>query len=329
MPIKTLPHIVSISLGLGLLALVPLAVNIKALTFNCYCGPIDFSIYQQAIYDISILKSWNPFVSFINMNIFNDHFDPVIYLAAPFLNIFGRDFEQLLVFEWIFYGGLILSILWIFRREGRPLFSSWPYVTSLVLSKLILEAFLSPIHPTTWSALPLFWLTYFVVHGHKKGIFAMVSLLLLFKESLAFALLPLGLFYTVKRDYKLGLGITVFCLVFISFELTFREMFLGKTASHGGPILSGSLEHPLLFFKGVIVNMEWKVYLKSLYPFMALFGLWFVRVKGDKKSLFIENILPVLTYFTPLFFLFLYHKPRRLPPRHPRGRYPPWPYGVP
>ena len=90
-------------------ALLPLLLNIKSITYNCY-SVNDFSVYQQAIYDILTLKEWNPYLTVRHINIFNDHFDPILYLAVFFTAIFGQGFQQLLIFEWLFFIGIIVSI---------------------------------------------------------------------------------------------------------------------------------------------------------------------------------------------------------------------------
>ena len=295
-------HTLFISLGLGLLALLPLAVNIKAITFNCY-NVMDFAIYQKAIYDIS-LDNLNPFIPFINNNIFNDHFDPVIFLAVLFTKIAGQGFIQLLVFEWIFFLGLLLSVLWFFRKEDSPLRASLPYLLSTLTAKLLLYPLLFPIHPTTWSCLPLFWITHFILTNKRAGIFGATLILCFFRESFAFALLPLGLFYSLKKQWALGLGIMGVSLPFVAFELHFRESLLGPTLGHGDRFIQPLLENPGHFFTNILLNVEFKAFFQFLYPFIFVFAYGFTKIK--RKRQLIQKLLPLLILLAPLLFLQLY-----------------------
>jgi hypothetical protein len=72
---------------------------------NCHHAT-DFSIYQEAIYKIAAFGDFNPFLYVRNVNIFNDHFDPIIlrFLVTMqktyyFLNICG-------LFHYLFLFGL-------------------------------------------------------------------------------------------------------------------------------------------------------------------------------------------------------------------------------
>ena len=292
----------AIVLSTTLLALLPLAVNIKAITFNCH-NAMDFGIYQQAIYDIS-LDNLNPFISVRKINILNDHFDPVIFLAALFTKVAGQGFIQLLVFEWAFLLGLLLSILWFFRKEDSPLMASWPYLLSTVMAKLLLYPLLFPIHPTTWSCLPLFWITHFILTNKRSGIFWGTLILCFFRESFAFALLPLGLFYTLKKEWALGLGIVGFSFLFVAFELHFREFLLGPTIGYGGDFIRPLMENPIHFFMNILLNLDFKVFFQFLYPFIFVFA--YGLTKMERKRQLAHKLMPLLILLAPLLFLQLY-----------------------
>ncbi len=277
---------------LGLLALWPLLVNIKAISYNCY-NAVDFSIYQQAIYDIWTLKDPNPFVSIRNVKIFNDHFDPVLYLAVAFTALFGQGFQQLLVFEWFFFLGLLASIFFIFKRNLKVAF---PYLLCTLLTKLLLVSFLYPIHPTTWSSLILFWLTYFIVKNKKLPLAITVPLLCLFKESYAFALFPLGFYYAWKREFRLAGSIAISTLFFMAFELIFREKLLGPVVGYGGHFAEALVKNPISFFKDVM-NFNLMPFIKMFYPFILCFFFCPKKLKGQWA---------VFLVFAPLLFLQVY-----------------------
>ena len=286
------------------LTLWPLIVNIKAINYNCYSA-VDFSIYQQAIYDIWSTKDPNPFVSIRNVKIFNDHFDPILYLAVAFTALFGQGFQQLLIFEWLFFAGLLISIAYLFRSR---LSEALPYLFCTVLTKLLLTSFLYPIHPSTWACLPLFWMTYFIVKNKKLPLALTVPLLCLFKESYAFALFPLGLYYAWKREFRLACSIVLSTLAFIIFELCFREKLLGPTVNYGNRILTPFVQDPVLFFKNMLIEFHAVSFIKMFYPFVACFAFYIKNLKGAHKNpLPFDRLFAVFLIFAPLLFLQIWH----------------------
>ncbi len=281
--------------SLAFLAIWPLGTNLKAIYYNCY-NAIDFSIYQQAIYDIWTLQVPNPFVSIRNVKIFNDHFDPVIYLAVFFTAIFGQGFQQLLVFEWAFFATLLLSIAFLFRDNLKE---AIPYLFCTILTKLFLVSFLYPIHPSTWACLPLFWLTYFIVKDKKLAVALAIPVLCLFKESYAFALFPLSFYYVWKRELKVAASIAVITLPFIAFELHFREVFLGPTVNYGGRIFGPLRQNPVSFLKDMALGFNPLPFLKMFYPFIACLAF---SLKGLKERS-LGRLFAVFSVFAPLLLL--------------------------
>ena len=279
-------------------SLLPLFLNIKSITYNCY-NAVDFSIYQQAVYDILTLKEWNPYLTIRNINIFNDHFDPILYLAVLFTAVFGQGFQQLLIFEWLFYLGLIISICYIFISNFSK---SIPYIFCILTTTLLLNSFLYPIHPSTWACLPLFWLTYFIVNNKRPAIPIFVLLTCLFKESYAFACFPLGIFYVAKKEFKIGVAIILITSLFIFNEFYLREYLLGQTKNYGDRFLESFLQDPLAFFKQSFLNLDKLSFLKKFYPFIFCF-FFFLKQNINQISDAFQKIFPVLLIFTPLFFL--------------------------
>lgn len=80
--------------------------NWQRLRYACMHA-IDFSIYQQAMYDFFAQKTLNPWLTIRNIAFFNDHFDPIVLLAGLLINIWPSP-ESMIVFEYSF---LILSVI--------------------------------------------------------------------------------------------------------------------------------------------------------------------------------------------------------------------------
>ncbi len=287
---------------LAVTTLLPLLLNIEAITYNCF-NAWDFTIYQQAIYDILTLKEWNPYLTIRSINIFNDHFEPILYSGVLFTALFGQGFHQLLIFEWAFFIGLILSVCYIFRFN---FLTSTPYIFCILTTPFLLDSFLYPIHPSTWSCLPLFWLTYFIVKDKTKGILGLVFLTCLFKESFAFALFPLGIFYIVKKEFKTGVTTTLITSVFILHELYLREYFLGPTIKYGHKAFEYFISNPLINFSYPITT-NFDVIFKKFYPFIFCF-FFFLKKTHNKTSIFFQKIFPILLILLPLFSLHMKFK---------------------
>ena len=97
----------------AVLLLVLLASNIVGIIFNCIHAT-DFSIYQQGIYQIAKNLDLNPYVTNRGLHIFSDHFDPIIFLAAPWVKVFNYHPISLVLFEF----GIFLLFLFLLFRES-------------------------------------------------------------------------------------------------------------------------------------------------------------------------------------------------------------------
>ncbi len=282
-------------------SLLPLLLNIKGITYNCY-NAVDFSIYQQAVYDVLTLKEWNPYLTIRNINFLNDHFVPILYLAVLFTAVFGQGFLQLLIFEWLFFLGLIISILYIHRSN---ISKSIPYICCALTTNLLLMPLLYPIHPDTWSCLPLFWSTYFIVKNKIRILPALVFLTCLFKESFGFTFFPLGIFYVAKKEFKIGGAITIIASLFIFNELYLREYFFGPIMNYGDQFLKSFFNVSHLVSK-VFLNTSIITFLLKLSPFILSF-FFFLKNYNNKKLIVLKKVFPVLLIFTPLLLLQMYY----------------------
>ncbi len=264
------------------LAALPLLTNTKAIAHHCY-NAVDFSIYQQAIFDIGP-GNWNPFLTIRDVRIFNDHFDPILLLASGFLVVIGKGYFQILLFEWMVYLALGLSIFWVNRRDGGSDREGILYLLCFLGTKFILFSMLYPVHPTTWAMLPLFWLGIFLRDKNDRGVVLISLLLCFFKETYAFALLPLGIFLAVRKPRKTGLSVVAISGFFVIFELFIRKLLFGKTVDYSGNMAAPLLSHPFLYLTSQIASFEWIGFLKSSFPFLALLGFSFYLKKRTKKS---------------------------------------------
>jgi hypothetical protein len=221
-----------------LLSVMLLQTNLHKLAQNCV-NAVDFSIYQQGAVELADGVGWNPYSSVRGVRIFNDHFDPVLLVAAGFLEVVGSAPSALIIFEWLWWVALLVGIYCSSDKSSRLFLVSLAF-----LSRWLWGAFLFPIHPTTWAALPLFWVTWAAIRRRPKTFLISAGLLCLFKESYAFALIPLTVWVAVAWDRRLGVLTGLVVVLFVGFELFGRAWWLGPTIGYGSNALTSLLADP-------------------------------------------------------------------------------------
>jgi hypothetical protein len=264
--------------------------NIRGILYNCFHAT-DFGIYQQAIYELAQMKSLNPYLSVRNIQIFNDHFDPVIFFAIPFVWIFDYHPASLIIFE---YGIFVLFLLIVLKLNQYKGFAI-EILFMLLTTKAFLTGLLYPIHPSTWSIIPIFLMGYYYSKNHDRGFILSAFALCFFREVFPLALIFMSFILYTQKKYKLFIGI-FFPSVFMAFMIyLFRPMFMGPTVSYGGLILKQLFHQPL----ATLLQIDLLPFLKISYPFFI--PLYFI-LKTDKKS-FLTH--PLFFFWLPLIGLHL------------------------
>ncbi|MGB0452644.1 MAG: hypothetical protein ACPGJV_02940, partial [Bacteriovoracaceae bacterium] len=279
------------------LFIMPLIGNIVRLNNSCIHAT-DFSIYQQAIYDIADGVSLNPYITIRNVKIFNDHFDPVILIAAVFTKIFQYSPESLLVFEYLWFFGF-LALVWK-SSKALPLKTRITLLFCGLFLKGILSGLQYPIHPTTWSLFPAALLVLFIYKNSFLGIALSGIAICFFKESFAFSLFTLGLYrLIIKKDKKSSLLVVISILILV-FNFHFRSVLLGPTIGYGAQILKPYLENPFKALFSLLGVFEYKAFLKLFFPFL-LWGI--LSLKNSKKEDFkIQSpVVETFAFLLPIF----------------------------
>lgn len=250
----------------------------------------DFAIYQQAIFDIAAGISFNPYLSIRDLNIFNDHFDPILILAAPFARVFNYRPESLIIFEFLWFAAL-LSFAWL-KSKSMPFKYRVMVLTCILFSKGLLSGLTFPIHPSTWAMLPAFLIAYYLCTENKRGVVLSALLLCFFRESFPFAVIALGvsLFILNKRWRNVGLLIFSFGSLFQIFNYVLRPMLLGEVMNYGGYVLNENMF-------SMLMNNDYIPLIKILYPFIPilLFAVYKLRHK-----IINDPIIHVLAFISPL-----------------------------
>lgn len=277
------------------LSLILLIFNIKKLYYQCI-GVIDYSIYQQAISELSLWQTWNPYLTIRDIFIFNEHFDPIIYLAVPFFELLDHSPYSLVVFEWFWFISFALLCIKNSRLDSKKEF----YLVIALLFGLrpILSGFAFVGHPVTWAVVPLL----FLVRGLYKDNFRVVIIssvaLVVFKETFPFGVFSLSFYYLLRKQSYKFLSLFVIGLFFVLFEMKFREELIGNTFSYGnsflGEILKDPVRHAIKLFK----EFHYGDFFKVLYPFFI--PLYFEVKKSISSKSVNAPIVGVFLFTIPL-----------------------------
>lgn len=251
----------------------------------------DFAIYQEGIYKLSNFEEFNPYASVRDIRILSDHFDPIIYLPALLVKIFGPSPYLLLTFEWFMW----IYFSYILYKLGNFDWKSvrWIKILSLIIfSKSILYAVAFPIHPSTWSIIPITFLVYYIDKNNSKGIFFSALSLILFKELFIFMITGLSFYYLMKKNLKLFLSLLL--LGSVSYILIFkiRIMIYGQSIDYGHALITNFLASPLTYL--------WKQFQAMDFPYSMIVPPLLLINKNNYKK-----FIPLLFFILPGFAIHL------------------------
>lgn len=198
---------------------------------HCYHA-YDLGIYAQAIEGLA-RGEWNPRISIHGMRIFNDHFDPVLFLAAPL----ARWFRAAYVAVGFDLGCALLSALplfWLGWRGRLAASLAAAGITYALLNRGLVSALEFPAHPVTWAVFPAALLGAACLRDRRGLMFASLTLLFLCKEEFPFAGLCLGAWYVWRGERRFGGLVAAWSAVWIAVAFGLRPLLLGPTYPYGG-----------------------------------------------------------------------------------------------
>lgn len=269
-------------------------LNLKGIFLNNFHAT-DFGIYQQAVYDAAALGDWNPYITIRDVKIFNDHFDPILLLAAPFVKLFGYTPYNLVIFEFLW----LLATFVFIAKKARSKSEAVLFLVLTLLCKAVLTAFGYPIHPTTWSVFPVFFLGEAVLRDKKKQVIAYAFFVMMFKEVFAFGIVGLSGYYLFRRDFKQFAILFLLACSNIGFVYFGRPLFMGEIVSYQNQVLGGGI---LGMLKGIL-KVDYLVLLKITFPLFIPLFLIFKSYLKEKK--FLPTDLGVVFYAIPIFLIHL------------------------
>jgi uncharacterized membrane protein len=217
---------------------LPVFIGVERFCYNNY----DLGIYSQAIRYLS-WGDWNPWLSGRQINIFNDHFEPILWVLAPFAKVFRPD--RVAVFGEALLILFSLAPLVYLEKRGITVKGSSVFFGALILfARPVVRAIGFPVHPSTWSVLPLSLLAVSVMLDRKKWIFASLTLLFLFREEFPFLGIVLGVVFCSMRRWRFGILILAWSSVWGVFDFVLRPMMVGPTEGYGAGLIRSMLTQP-------------------------------------------------------------------------------------
>jgi hypothetical protein len=284
---------------LFLLPFATLLRNYIAMQSGCFHA-LDLGIYQQAVMDLAYSNSWNPENTIRGIRIFADHFDPIILVAALVQRLAGPQPWVLLLVEFGFYwaGGWII---WVATRDKK---FQWKIILLMLwfFNEGISVALRYPVHPTTWSCLPILLLVRAFKKEDQISSLVLMNILCLFKEYFPFGMLMYGIYAGFfRRNYKMSALILLNAGIWIGFDFFLRQRIFPEAVGYGGKLLAGIDQNPFVYLVNAFVKFEWKASLLATFPILMLL---IPSIYYEQKKWW---LLGAFFYFLPIFaiqFLF-------------------------
>jgi hypothetical protein len=285
-------NIIFLAIGCSLLAFI-LFSNLVAVSNNCL-DTYDVGLYFQALVNMAS-GELNPYLTVRTLNIFNDHFEPILFLAVPSVWLSGGSVMGPIIWEWVIFTFFIFTLIRLNNYKN-----SLEILFLCLLARGILTALVFPIHPNTWSMIAWLALVYSIREKKFFSILLSAAFLMLFRESNAFALPGLALYYFVFKEFKKAWLSFIVSLIGIFIIFKLRPMILGPTYDYGGYFVKGLLDSPFLFVFEKIIHFDLKAFLKVFFP--VLIPLFFI-LRNEEEKFRESPFLKLLFVMSPLAFL--------------------------
>ncbi|MCP3144638.1 DUF2079 domain-containing protein [Pyxidicoccus xibeiensis] len=251
----------------------------------------DLGIYVQALARLSF-DDPNPWLSARQVKIFNDHFDPILWLARPLVSVLSPMWAAL-VAEALFVLLSMAPLLWLHVKGRLDRRATALLCAVLLLGPSALDAIMFPVHPTTWSMLP--WVLLGVAWHLRKNGLLLVSLVLLFacKEEFPFAGIMLAVALWLRGDRRLAVGVLVLSVAWLGLVNVWRPYWMGPTIDYNERLRRGLAEGPVPFLLDRFSPRQ----LSRIGTLMLLFlplsiWAWRERLKPDWRWMLV--LLPML-----------------------------------
>lgn len=222
---------------------VPIGANVKHARYPAY----DLGLFVQTL--LLLGEEVNPFNTVRGVYVFADHFDPVLFLVAPFARLGDPALTVTLLEAGIVVTGL--GVLWWHVRRGqlRPRMGLTLSAVHL-FSYATLDALHYPVHPTTWATLPILLLGFALLNRHSWLVLASTLLLLSCKEEFPFFCLAWGA-WLWRSDRKHGVMLMLTSSSWMVLAFWLRPLLIeGEVIRHGQTLLERAWHSPWQMLTG-------------------------------------------------------------------------------
>ncbi len=197
----------------------------------------DFGIYSQALAQLA-RNPPNPWLSGRQINVFNDHFDPILFMAAPFARLLPAA-QVGLVAEALFALLALLPLSWMALEGNLQRRSLWLLGGLLSFHLGVTQALGFPFHPTTWAMAPMAWLLAALVLERWRIALAALVVLLCCKEEFPFVGLALTPFVFLRGPRKFGWAFVGISAAWALFAFVLRPRILGEVMAYSAQPFQG------------------------------------------------------------------------------------------
>ena len=231
----------------------------------------DIGIYARAVHQIANDGIFNPYVELINKGIFNDHLDPIIFLAAPFAKLFPANYVVYFFMIISIITAIILFTRFALKEASHPIIALFS-ISFMLLNDGVVKAIIYPPHPTTWAILPIFFLCYFLYHRNNIGTFLTFLVLCLYKESFPFIGIPLSLILWRRKSPSLSITTVSISFGLIIFHKFYWHEFVGPLTDFGGRLIHLIINDPYFLLQRALSKGNVKMLIYLFGP-MTIFAI--------------------------------------------------------
>lgn len=253
----------------------------------------DLGIYSQALARLAVDPP-NPWLSGRQIFVFNDHFDPVLFVVAPFARVFPAASVGLFV-EALAALLALLPLGWL-AREGRLSSRAlWVLGGVLTFSPGVTQALGFPFHPTTWAMAPMAWLIAALALERWGVSLVALGLLLACKEEFPFVGVALSPYLFVRAPRRQAWRFLGLSVAWGLFALVLRPRLLGEVMPYASMPFRG-LEHGLGAFLSTRLSGKALAGMGDLVVAFVPAGLWLLTraQKRSTENLLLLALLPML-----------------------------------
>lgn len=271
-----------------ILCLVPVWIKTALHQYHNY----DLGIFAQALQAIR-LGDLNPFIPALNIDLFGDHFDPILIIVSPLGKILEPAYAALIVEHLLF---LLMPLPIVLAscsdRKSNP-FACFS-ITYLLFNRGIMSAIAFPVHPTTWAA--FFMVVIGVCVNRKRwGWLLLASILLMAcKEEFPFVIMMVGIGLTYQKRFRIGVSLIAIALFWMLIAFGVRPWLLENTNDYASRVLSPLLQAPVTTIWDRLRNIgEAKRFFQSLLPIIPI-AYWLLKQKYHPNWIMVMAALPLL-----------------------------------